>query len=601
MVTGTTIFAGLLMLIVLLTSFGDDQHGIRSVQGLQGLQDEPQLNGSHFRITVVEERGFLDFNVMETTDGNGSSSSTVLSFSGYCIDLLNAIARPDRANFTFELIPPSGTGSLCEPMLNQSQEQLTASTFDPVYYTQYNCGQSEVTDVPFTNYTTDMYLSMFYITPERQRLGQFSMAFAPPHSGRNVMFGTATRVRDVQHLVQLQQAGQQTPVCMPRGAANMEFVQRAFPDIEMVEVLGTGAGLYEALDSGLCEVIIFDHPLASHFVLERSRRGECLANGKPIGIIGDPFTIGLDHYGIGIRSDIPNHVVRTINYWLNVLMTCAPADPNTVCPGGNGSLESLYADAGGTGRECGYVQFPDEAKNGGLSLSTGGIIGVVLGAVALVVIICSAVVVHKLRQQRRRIRKRFVQQIARNIAIGPSPGSIPPTKLAEQVQHIGDSNGVILKEDLRKWMDDVKLEFISEKDFEALWAAMDVDGSGKVDAVEFFIFLSSCGPQFEEVYNEEQSMSKMERLKLAARRLSVINSEGEAGVKMMEHKLERRSRAAHKPLGEINNGELHYSEEMRREVERAARRFSWQRSTRSIRRSQQFSDTSYSESVTDQS
>ena len=33
--------------------------------------------------------------------------------------------------------------------------------------------------------------------------------------------------------------------------------------------------------------------LASHFVLERSWRGERPANGKPIGIIGDPLSSGL--------------------------------------------------------------------------------------------------------------------------------------------------------------------------------------------------------------------------------------------------------------------------------------------------------------------
>ena len=242
MVTGTTIFAGALLMLIVLLTFGD-QHGIRSVQGRQGLQDadEPQLNGSYFRITVVEERGFLDFDVRETTDVNGSISRN-LTFSGYCIDLLNAIARPDRANFTFELIPPSGTGSLCEPMLNQSEDELMASTFDPVYYTQYNCGQSEVTDVPSTNYTTDMYL--LHVLHHSRRNGKTVAAIQ--HGICPAPFRTETSC--LEPLLESgtcntwysysRRGNKGRPACRG-GAANVEFVRIAL-HIEMVEVLGTG-------------------------------------------------------------------------------------------------------------------------------------------------------------------------------------------------------------------------------------------------------------------------------------------------------------------------------------------------------------------------
>jgi hypothetical protein len=555
---------------------------------MAAVPEPPQLNGAHFRVTVVEERGFVDFHRNEL-DGS-------ILFSGYCIDLLNSIARPDRANFTFELLPPSGTGSLCElAMDSTSSVQETPTLYDPLYYTHYNCGQSDVTDVPASNYTTDLYLSLFYITPTRQLLGKFSMPFAPPHSGRNVMFGTAINIRNVEHFIELQKVGHQKAACMPIGAATTEFVQRSYPDIQIMQIIGTHAAFYEALKAGLCQVIIFDHPIAALFVLERYKRDECIANGMPIGIIGEPFTIGLGSYGIGIRNGLSGDVVRTIDYWLNMLMTCAPADPDTICPGGNGSLDVLYAGVGATGHECGYVPFPvDPSSIGkGPQLSIGGIAGVVLGTVALVAILGTLIVAHKLREQRRRFRKRFVQQIARNIAIGHSPGSIPAHKLAEQVQHIGDKDGVILKEDLRKWMYDVKLEFISESDFEALWAAMDIDGSGKVDAIEFFIFMSSCGPQFEEVYNEEQNMPKLERLKLAARRLSVINSKGEAGVRKIELRMERNSRNASNLSRRGHNGEPLYSEEMKREVERAARCFGLRRFSGSRRSN--FSEADVSE------
>jgi len=240
---------------------------------------------------------------------------------------------------------------------------------------------------------------------------------------------------------------------------------------------------------------------------------------------------------MGIRKDIPIEVVDTINFWLNVLMTCKPNGNDEFCRGD--SLSELYEKAGGTGEECGYVDFPAETKR---LLDPWALVAVTVGSLIFVIFIFTVLYLYKLKQQRHRIKKRFVQQIARNIAIGPSPGSIPAQKLAEQVQHIGDESGAITKEALLKWISDVKLEFISKSDFEALWAAMDVDGVGKIDAVEFFVFLSSCGPQFEEVYKEEQRMPKMERLKLAARRLENINAFGEAGVRKIEHQLERRSR-----------------------------------------------------------
>ena len=85
----------------------------------------------------------------------------------------------------------------------------------------------------------------------------------------------------------------------------------------------------------------------------------------------------------------------------------------------------------------------------------------------------------------------------------------------------------------------MKLEFISDSDFDALWAAMDLDNSGQVNAIDFFVFLSACGSEFEEVYNEQQVLPKKERLKLAARRLSNINRLGERGVRKLEMQLER--------------------------------------------------------------
>lgn len=96
----------------------------------------------------------------DETDGN-------LFYSGYLISLLESLARPERANFTYDLLPPSGFGSLCVPRLTEGSDSSLA--YDKTYRTQYNCGASDTNDLPLlANYSTDMYLGMYYVTPSRQ-------------------------------------------------------------------------------------------------------------------------------------------------------------------------------------------------------------------------------------------------------------------------------------------------------------------------------------------------------------------------------------------------------------------------------------------------
>ena len=223
----------------------------------------PQLNGAHFRITTVADNiGFV--NADENDDGT-------IAWSGYYTEILRAIARSDRANFTFELLRPSGYGSLCIPVANAETEPPYQSAYHP----QYNCGQSDVTDLPMTNYTTDFYFGMYFITPLRQRVSQFAMAFSPPLTGRNIMFGTATKLRDIQHLVEEQKAGKRKPVCMFRGHASIGFVKSAFPEIQIQEVTGI-----EAIRQGVCDVFISSYPGATSIVKQSFEMGRCHVDGK---------------------------------------------------------------------------------------------------------------------------------------------------------------------------------------------------------------------------------------------------------------------------------------------------------------------------------
>lgn len=232
------------------------------------LPPPPHLNGRYFRITVLEEGDFLD--VIEDEGNDGS-----LSFSGYLIDMVDALAAKNRANFTYDLLTPSGLGEFCEPRLQSINDE---NLYSAHYHSQYNCGTNDVNDIMSgSNISTDMYLGMFYITPERQLRNHFTIPFVPPHKGTPAMYGTATGIRDIPDLVRQQKQGKQPEVWMHGSTASLDFVQSAFPDLKIRPHFGS---MDEAMDRGEAEISIFDAPLVAHHVLQRFRRGACLANGK---------------------------------------------------------------------------------------------------------------------------------------------------------------------------------------------------------------------------------------------------------------------------------------------------------------------------------
>lgn len=143
----------------------------------------PHLHGEHFKISVAEEGSFLKVHDNNHNEKNG----TTLSYSGYLIDMMDAISQNHRANFTYELLTPSGYGSQCTPRLDMYHDSDHDDAvnhnmaYDKQYRTQYKCGSSDVTDLPHSNHTTtDMYLGMYYVTPERQLQNQFTIPFLPP-------------------------------------------------------------------------------------------------------------------------------------------------------------------------------------------------------------------------------------------------------------------------------------------------------------------------------------------------------------------------------------------------------------------------------------
>ena len=197
---------------------------------------------------------------------------------------------------------------------------------------------------------------------------------------------------------------------------------------------------------------------------------------------------------------------------------CQPAIPNETCPNEEGAKELFeeYEDTTGWERSvCGYT------KPAGMK--PGAVVGIVVACVAAVALAFAVMYYQRMKDQQRRFREYFVKTIARNISIEPSAGAMEAQKLADEFAHIdGNNDGKISKDEMRLWLKEGKMGTLSDSDFEALWGAIDMDGSGSVDAVEFFVFLSGCGDEFESVYKEQSKMTKEEKISFASQRLSKI-------------------------------------------------------------------------------
>jgi len=165
------------------------------------------------------------------------------------------------------------------------------------------------------------------------------------------------------------------------------------------------------------------------------------------------------------------------------------------------------------------------------------------GAITLVVILCLAattVVFYIIYQQSRakqkkRYRDHFIRSIAKHIHIEPTANMTSPENLKKEFDKIDtDEGGTISKEELQVFTDSGMIGNLSKKDFSAMWSALDLDNSGEIDFVEFTVFLSSCGDEFDKVNKEQDVMTKAEKLNFASKRLSVrdlsaINQSADTG------------------------------------------------------------------------
>merc|ERR1712008_328879 len=96
----------------------------------------------------------------------------------------------------------------------------------------------------------------------------------------------------------------------------------------------------------------------------------------------------------------------------------------------------------------------------------------------------------------------FIKHIAENIHLEGRLDSLTQEQLAAEFSKIDQSgDGYIQREEMKNYMmsDQSKAGKLSESDFNAMWTALDMDGSGQVDVMEFASFLKQCGGEYNDV------------------------------------------------------------------------------------------------------
>lgn len=161
------------------------------------------------------------------------------------------------------------------------------------------------------------------------------------------------------------------------------------------------------------------------------------------------------------------------------------------------------------------------------TIKAGPIVGIV--AAGAVVLIAGVVVYyeHRLRQQRIRNRQIFAERVAETIDLRASRMSLSPAALTKEFQTIaaglGSKDGSISKEALWEFVNTGKAGEMNKKDFDALFAAMDIDRNGTVNFLEFCSYMSICGEEYKQARQDLQEGAKWKdeaKMVAAARRIS---------------------------------------------------------------------------------
>jgi hypothetical protein len=173
--------------------------------------------------------------------------------------------------------------------------------------------------------------------------------------------------------------------------------------------------------------------------------------------------------------------------------------------------------------ECSESPFQEPSG----TVKAGPIVGFVLAGAIFVFFGLYLWYRYKLKQQARRFKKKFARRVVGTMSVRASVSQLPPDALTNEFKRIahgtkeGGGKGYITREDLWTFVSSEKAGKIEESDFDALFAAMDINDRGKVNFVDFCTFLGQCQDEFREARGVMDG-EKGDKLSVAARRLSAL-------------------------------------------------------------------------------
>ena len=186
---------------------------------------------------------------------------------------------------------------------------------------------------------------------------------------------------------------------------------------------------------------------------------------------------------------------------LNVASRGGEVPMQTECLGSSCPTEEDWCKADPNCSDSPYQEPPGKRK-------AGVVAGFVITAAAIVLGVVIGMYSLRLKRQRERIRLNFATRIAETIS---SPDiSMNPDALKEEFERIDSGkkdgrDGYISKDELKDYMASGKFGEMDEKDFNVLYLALDADGDGKVDYLEFCSFLRLCAGNIKKQDNFEEA------------------------------------------------------------------------------------------------
>ena len=130
----------------------------------------------------------------------------------------------------------------------------------------------------------------------------------------------------------------------------------------------------------------------------------------------------------------------------------------------------------------------------------------------------------------KKMRRLFVQKVAKRVDLKGSVSQLPPIQLVEEFKRIDqglrtsgtNGDGFISRQEMWDFISSGKAGEMSESDFDTLYNAMDIDGDGKVNFVEFCAFFTSCGDEVKAFNGDGAGASNEAILREASMRISTL-------------------------------------------------------------------------------